>query len=458
MYKTKVFQGWLAVILAGAFLMGAAGLAGAAEEVADAKRPTLLPTNFFYFLKEWKRDVSQTFTRDKVKKAGKEMVYLEEIAREIETLAAVGKTSSSSLGKAALKYEERLAKLDEKIKAIDVLEKNEGLDELMNQLVGKSIRQYEKLADWRYRYDYLGKQWEDLEKKWGSVNVFAAETLDNNERFAERLQTAFPEAADPVADIRFAGALDALGRYLSSEARETVLKIKTDVAARLEGHLLGRDDKNDDWRDELEESFRGDKSILKIFDELKENFSDSNLKSSLNEVKIRLLGNATAVNPEEWQAKTVLMIEEIYAALKEIEVGGKKDRAVSELLDKARLQADQAEKLLSDGDAVRAFVQASAALAALELARGEDLVPSVSPADWESLKSLYDRLAGRIREESRKDLAEKLMEAEKLIVRADGADTETLKEIKIILSEIESRLSRESNSDNGDEESSSTRP
>lgn len=354
----------------------------------------LLPTNPFYFLKEWRRGVAGLLTIRPAKRAELELQTIREKSLEIK-----------------------------KLKSID--SNQFPLDSYLDDLAERSLRQLDF---------YFGSGQKTLLLDTIALLPFSENHWRN---FREKLE-AFLEDKEfyPVLDL-----LSEIELALPEAGQKSVGQLKEDWLLKLQG-AASTDIK-------VLEGFPKDSlAAVKIIDELREYAADgSDLKNKLNHFRQAILDSLKKQNKiGEPEARNL-----INAAGKFIDQLGpdlsKNNKAISLLASKAKYNLEQARASYGGENYGDAFSQASLALAA-----AGRILPAISKTaadsrdDLKKLKAGYDRLL-ELERKNNKEFGALLGKAEKLLIKsADLLSKETvdvnkvnsyLQEVKVLLAPLE---------------------
>ncbi|MBI2514717.1 hypothetical protein HYV91_00795 [Candidatus Wolfebacteria bacterium] len=120
-----------------------------AEEGANSAlgNPGILPTNPFYFLKEWTRGIKKFFTKDPVKKIDLEIDEANERAAEIKKMEEVDSQNSKAILRALDNYTENISRLKIKLETPKEVNQNKRVDKLLEKLAERSLKQRELFDD-----------------------------------------------------------------------------------------------------------------------------------------------------------------------------------------------------------------------------------------------------------------------------------------------------------------------
>ena len=161
-----------------AYLSAHTALAQEGTVELGVRAPRLLPTNPFYFLKEWRRGIQRLFTFNPVAKAALELNFTDEKAVELKTVEEKRSDDAKGIEKAIKNYEEATDRLEQRLEALKDMSNNPNLDRL--------------LADLALRRERHIKLFEDLSSKLENKTNRRAKAEEQKERL-EKMKDETPE-------------------------------------------------------------------------------------------------------------------------------------------------------------------------------------------------------------------------------------------------------------------------
>src|SRR3989338_2011521 len=242
MQKTTFAGGCVAAAVMFSIVLAPAAIAQGSGGVTTAElgveRPGLLPTNPFYFMKEWARGVRRKFTTGAVNKAEYELQVSTEKAAELKRLEEV-KSDARAIARAAENYAENMQRLTERLKTISARSENPKVDKLMDSLVERTLVHQQLLGELKAKYGEVKDDIEAVQKTVDEVLKEVPRTIDSAEQFTDRLKEAI--------DARRARAVKELGvkaptsvQQLLERANANIEQAKTFYAAGQFGAAFGQ--------------------------------------------------------------------------------------------------------------------------------------------------------------------------------------------------------------------------
>ncbi len=212
-----IFCGFLAAGIAGAsinkpVLLAQANVITAAD--LGVENPGLLPTNPFYFFKEWGRAILRITTFDPVAKARLELQIVNEKAAEVSQVEKVSGANADAIAGALSNYRDAQVRLKEKFDALKDASQNPNSDALVNDFIDKSVK-HELL------FDSLAQQFSDTAD---FLNLVESAKGTMEQSLVSARQTAAPEKF--ASDLEIALQENISGDLKNSYAAEIIGRIK----------------------------------------------------------------------------------------------------------------------------------------------------------------------------------------------------------------------------------------
>jgi len=416
----------------------------------------LLPSNPFYFLKEWGRGFRSLFAKN-IGKAELELITLNEKAAELKKLEEITAGRIDALLTAAETYKETAERLRARLLQIKETSIDAAVDRLLSDLVNRTLRHlylFEQLQSKFAGEERVRTALDELQNSLADVWAATPARLDPTGKFHPRVSASVNLLNDQLRELRAAWFLDRVEEKLTGQARVEAAALREDLLVRFSGRLEGLDAIGVNVVYILE-NFPGDQlKMLRILDEIRENVQSHDLKNKLNFLRRSIL-DAFGNRLSEAAARQAIGAAAVLLAGAESEVaesGIILKKTVKELIERGRFNLNQAESFFSEEDYSAAFGQASAAQAIL---RSAWLLVVQTPDNQSQLAALlrqeYDGLIEKVRaaglaKDGDPDLFKLLGEAEKMLVELTklveiGASrefiAELLRQIRIMLPRIE---------------------
>lgn len=166
--------------------------ATAVEEVTTndlgVENPGLLPTNPFYFLKEWGRGIKMFFTFNKVAKIEYQLKVANQKAAELKKVEELKPEDAEAIQKAFENYEENIERLKTRLQALQETSENPNVDKLLDSLADRALKHEQLFEELKEKHEQIRERVEQIQGKISELVSYAAENIDSPERFRERLE------------------------------------------------------------------------------------------------------------------------------------------------------------------------------------------------------------------------------------------------------------------------------
>lgn len=255
------------------------------EVVESADDAGILPTNPFYFLKEWARGLRRAFIFNPVKRAEFELRVTDEKARELGEVSELDGEDRRGIDRAAVNYEEAVERLRMRLEKVGENSDNPNVQELLQKLAERAeahrvlierVRaRYGEFEDLRLRMEQIG---ENIEGAIGSVGEGAkvVEELRGRVRIGDsELRTELKEKLEEFKEGVLRGRLELRERVNGEEIRlrfENRFRLNDD-GGRDEAEDVDDDDDLNEDDDDLDED---DDNLSEDRDDEDENGTERN--------------------------------------------------------------------------------------------------------------------------------------------------------------------------------------
>lgn len=229
-------------VIALVFLVSGSAFAQTSLEVnLGIEDPGLLPTNPFYFVKEWSRAARRLFTFDPIKKAELELKITNEKAAELKRIGETTPENVNALSRALENYREAQERLEIRITGLQDVSQNPNISRILVDLTDRAVR-HEKLfseLSERVSAEELSRAIAETREKIADL-VITSGQKDAAENFAERIIKAVAETMAPEIIERFSEkAPEALRQSLDRAKVELIRTlppepVKVDLPLRME--------------------------------------------------------------------------------------------------------------------------------------------------------------------------------------------------------------------------------
>lgn len=206
----------------------------------EVKEPNLLPTNPFYFLKEWQRGVQRLFTFNAVKKLNLELEIADQKAAEVKKIQEIAPENIKAVNKALGNYREAQNRLKEKFERLEETSQNPQVDKLLEKLTDRTVK-HEKLIDevvkkFENRAEIAGLAGEVKEKI--EETAVTAAKKDEPANFSAKLEKALIESrGSELKHIRSLEIIDRLNQKAPEDLKQSLGRLKDDFSQKLESDV-----------------------------------------------------------------------------------------------------------------------------------------------------------------------------------------------------------------------------
>jgi uncharacterized protein DUF5667 len=156
----------------------------------------ILPSNPFYFLKEWTRGIKKTFAFSAIKKAELQLEIVNERAAEIKKLKELPLLDSKILTNALGTYKDGLDFLNKKIKDLNIEDGviNSRNDDFLNRLAGNTIKYIKLFSELKEEgSDENNKLLSELQDKTVEIIAEIPKRMETSIEFKNRLKEIIKE-------------------------------------------------------------------------------------------------------------------------------------------------------------------------------------------------------------------------------------------------------------------------
>lgn len=196
----------------------------------------LLPTNPFYFFKEWRRAISRALTFDPVGKANLELQVVNEKAAEVQRVNELdGDRNSAAVGNALRNYSDAQVRLKEQLSSLASSSNNPNIDRLLQDLTDKAVK-HERL------FDSLAQKFSDnkdlvnlTDSAKGTLEQSLAEAAKETDpaKFADSLQKSLEEnTAGELKNSHAAVIIDRIREKSPEEVRKPLESIYVEFSGK----------------------------------------------------------------------------------------------------------------------------------------------------------------------------------------------------------------------------------
>ena len=387
----RQFSIFTTIILTFAFTASAA--------FAQPKNAGLLPTNPFYFLKEWGRGIKLVLSVKTIRKAEVVLGILNSKALEIKALSEINAMNREAIQQAMVNYQDSAAEFEL------LLGQLSQLDSLLEKILAHAVN-YPEIVDAKI------------------LDIILSKT-DSPLPIIRQLTTLIHRQNNPWTELAVAELIDRL------ENRAPLLKLQEDLLIVFNGRLqanLSQD--NGSFLLQIKQVFGSQLLRIVSLDQMREMLPASDLKNQLSVIRQQILESQESGIGELQVLAAIQTVKELAKEMKN-----------KKLTEQIEFLLSQAESLVEDGNYAAAFGQVSVTSTIVK----NNIIQQLTDFDAEldEVKARFDELSGIVRnldleQNITKILKELLLEAERRIIRLDQRPSlSLLRNTKLLLAIID---------------------
>lgn len=213
------------------------------NEDLDIGSSGILPTNPFYFLKEWRRSVQRVFTRSPLRRAELELNITNQQAAEINQLEELAPENISALQNAITSYTESAVRLRARLEELGDTSENPNVDKLLEQLTERVLKHQQLFNELVEKFEAQESVRAGLDAaKHSTINVLGQipEQLESAEKFKERLERLLRvEDVTQNEGEKALEVLEQLNARLPEQARESIFEVRERLLEKLQLDSFG---------------------------------------------------------------------------------------------------------------------------------------------------------------------------------------------------------------------------
>jgi flagellin-specific chaperone FliS len=234
--------------------------------------PSLLPTNPFYFLKEWGRRIRMFFTFNPIAKAEFELKIVNEKAVELVAVAEKEPQNEKAIQKALANYQKSRERLSQRLESLKETSQNPNVDRLLDKVVEQEVRHIEVFDDL--------PQLRTAPKPAGILTIAPSFRIvaekDNPEKFSQRVKSAIEKLPErELKSLRAIEVIDRLSESLEPEISGELIKVREEYFEKLVDEINKLTEKEEGVKPEIVSTIKtlpGDPiKHLMVLEELEQN-------------------------------------------------------------------------------------------------------------------------------------------------------------------------------------------
>ena len=329
--------------------------------------PGLLPTNPFYFVKEWGRSLKQLITLDPVKKAELGLRVATEKAAELKQVVDLNPGSADALSRALDNYESGIKQLENQLEGLDTSGGN--TDQLTSDTASQAVKYQELLEELKASHGDAADKIEAVQTKIDELMQELAAKDNAPGKFKDLFENAINSQKDNLGrELKALPFLDRLEKSTNDPAiRAELNQVKDDEILHFEGRF-GADGLTPGAAAKiLDQLPMTDTVKLKVIDNLRDYVNSAAARSELDAVRTALvnkLSSGSAVSASDASDLIGRVTKLVADTESEIQSRGatyKTPTNVKVLINNAKSLLDKAKSDLQAGRYGAAFGEANAA-------------------------------------------------------------------------------------------------
>ncbi len=174
----------------------AALIVSSGNQLISEDEPVILPTNPFYFTKEFARGVRMFFTFGRLNKAAYELQVADEKARELKQVENLAPENSKGIEKAVDNYSQNIDRLKTRLESLGETSANPNISALLDSLATRAIDHDALFEELKNKNSAIREKMEMAQENIDTAVSEASMKFDNSERLKERLQKAVSSQSD----------------------------------------------------------------------------------------------------------------------------------------------------------------------------------------------------------------------------------------------------------------------
>lgn len=427
------FLFWLAAF---AFFLGTVSGQGSPKDLG-VPWIGLLPSNPFYFVKEWTRSVKRALTFDQLKKIEFELDIINEKAAEFNKLASLTPDKAGVIADAVANYELTLDVFLGHITQLKEIGAVTSIDKYLSRLLDLSLKHAELLSDLAANFPNdaaLAGQLKSADAKVISLVIYIPKNLESMSDFKVRFQEVVASQSHQLKELKAAEVIDrmltkisptsALYGDLAALKRELLLRFTIQLK---EGVASGSGVVNDLPVDPV--------ARLKVLDTARKSVTDLELKNQLNALRQQTLEQLVR-DGRVTEAEVKATIEQAKQALTILQSRIKSGTS----LDQAKFYVDQAVSLYGQSNLAGAYSQAILAIGVTDESAAQQATVSSPKEESVYLRKELDRITALIKGDkvaaANATAIELLTRAEKLFVQVNVGKAAAVKDLQTIFAQL----------------------
>ncbi|MDO8429930.1 MAG: DUF5667 domain-containing protein [bacterium] len=200
----------------------------------------LLPTNPFYFFKEWGRGVERLFTFNSVSKVELELRISDEKASEAKKVQELKPDDSAGIRRAIKNYQNSQERLKIKLGELATTSQNPNLDRLLENITERSLKHAQIFSELDKKLSENPELKNAISGAKNSIEsiVAVAAQKEDPSKFASRLERAISDSgAGELKNARSLEIVTQIQKQLPEEAKNSLEKLRENFSEKVKEEL-----------------------------------------------------------------------------------------------------------------------------------------------------------------------------------------------------------------------------
>ncbi|MEK7195942.1 MAG: DUF5667 domain-containing protein [Patescibacteria group bacterium] len=352
------------------------------------ENPGLLPTNPFYFVKEWGRGIRMVMTFNRVSKAQYEENITNQKAAELKKVQELNPGNDEALERAIDNYNQSASNLKDRLNNLQQTSNNPRVDVLLDKLTQRALKHEDLMEQLKEKNPNLAKQFDIAKESISESLKTVVEKLDTPEKLKERVQNIIQAQTDgDNKEIKALNILNKIGENaVSPDVIMKITEIRNEQIKKLEVKFKEGEISTSDAVNLIKNLRQSDADKLRILSDLQNTTTNVELKFKLRVLAPQVFKeteNSDEDSGENLQETAENMIERATELLNKVRARVSANTDLSAKTDSSLTDIngilDEATKAFVSGNYIAAFQAASRAYA-LEKNLIIRLSPTSNPA------------------------------------------------------------------------------
>jgi len=265
------------------------------------ENPGLLPTNPFYFFKEWGRGIRMFFTFSKVAKIAYQLEVANQKAAELKKVEEVRPDDAEAIQGALDNYNENVEKLETRLQSLQETSENPNVDKLLDQLADRAMKHQQLFEELKIKHEEINEKISNIQMQVNNTLQEVAGKLDTPEKFKERLNVVMQaQEENQLKELRAIQFINKIEENINSpEIIEKLAELKEEQVQKIEAKIKTGYINSSETGGLIEKLTSDQAERSKVATEIEEKTTDSGLKNRMEIMQKNASGgNGNSINFE----------------------------------------------------------------------------------------------------------------------------------------------------------------